>query len=125
MLSESSLLSLKHVERQEKKLMSLTVKLAFGLFRVRIQLVGKVLLGGNEGRLEVDMLLAGRCRVEEKGGKTPGEAAGPELDSWNAPCFWVCQPGVVDEVCCCCCCWRRRSFMTCFSLKKKVKLIVK
>lgn len=84
----------------------------------------KVLLGGNEGKVEVDKLLAERCRVEEKGGKTPGEAAGPELDSWKAPCFWVCQPGVVDEVCCCCC-WRRRSFITCFNLKKKVKRIVK
>lgn len=59
----------------------------------------QVILGGNEGMAEVDMLLAERCRLEERGGKTPGEAEGPELDSWNGPCFCVCQPGAADEVC--------------------------
>lgn len=59
----------------------------------------QAILGGNEGMAEVDRLLAEGCRVEEKRGKTPGEAEGPELDSWNEPCLCVCQPVVADEVC--------------------------
>lgn len=39
----------------------------------------EIILGGNGGMAEVDMLLAERWRVEEKGG--------PELDSWSGPCF--------------------------------------
>lgn len=77
-----------------------------------------VVLGGNGDMAAVDMLLAEGCRVEEKGRKPPGEAEGPELDSWDEPCFCVCQPGAEDDVCCCCC-WRRRSFRTCFSLEKR------
>lgn len=58
-----------------------------------------IILGGN-GDV---MLLAEGCRVEEKGRKKPGEAGGPELDSWDDPCFWVCQPADEEEGIGCCC----------------------
>lgn len=74
------------------------------------------ILGRNGDKAAVDMLLVEGCRLEEKGRKTPGEAEGLERDSWDEPCFCVCQPAV--EVCWCCC-WRMRSFRTCFSLKEK------
>lgn len=50
------------------------------------------------------MLLAEGFRREEKTGTTPGDADGPQPDSWNELCFWVCQPAGAGEDDCCCCC---------------------
>lgn len=57
-----------------------------------------VIPGGNGDKAEVDLLLVEGCRVVEKGRKTPGEAEGAELDSWDEPCL-VCQPAVEEEAC--------------------------
>lgn len=49
---------------------------------------------------EAAMLLAEGFGTE-KMGTTPGDADGPQLDSWNELCFWVCQPDGAEEDCCC------------------------
>lgn len=59
----------------------------------------QVILGRNEDMGEDDVLLAEGCRVEGKGGTTPGDVECLALGSWNELCFCVCKPVGAEDVC--------------------------